>query len=632
MSIRTRFAPSPTGYLHIGGVRTALFNWLLAKRLGGKFILRIDDTDTERNRAEALQPILDGFKWLGLNWDEGPEVGGPHGPYYQSQKLARYQEAVKQLLDRGLAYWDYATSEDMKREREQAEKEKRPYLYSRNWKAETDEEHERFKADRRTPSVRLKMPRSGVCEFTDHIRGEVRVEWATEQDTVIQRSDGTVTYNLANVVDDFDMKITHVIRAEEHLSNTPRQIFMLEGLGYPRPGYAHVPFVAEPGSKNKLSKRKIGQYLKNPDFKKVYEHGRALAEKQLTRTVFEVAGRLKRSVDELIHNKRVTHTPSLDNVIYEELVKRLENKLSELRVGLKDQTKQVIVNVVAEMVEDIRANPGYLESYQYGERILKQLGPELPAETFNPVIVDFYRLVGFLPDALLNYLVLLGWSLDDKTEDFTRQQMIDLFSLERVNKAPASFDAKKLFAFQGRYMQALPLDKKVDMVLPFLVSTYTLAGNPKPNADPVLPADREYVRKIVAAIGPRLNVAGDILDYDYLFLPDDRITFDPATAEKQLRDAFKGSDRTPTPLAESLPALRKLVADAEPFDAATLKQRTEELAQSWGAKAGPLSNVMRVATTGREVGFSAYDTFAILGRDRCLARIDRAMKPGEPGA
>src|SRR4051812_215181 len=279
MTVRTRFAPSPTGYLHIGGVRTALFNWLYSRQRGGQFILRIDDTDQQRNVAESLQPILDGFRWLGLDWDEGPEVGGPFGPYYQSQKTERYQAAVKQLLDKGLAYWDYAKPEEMKAEMELAEKEKRNKVSSRRWMATTPEERAKFEAEGRTGSVRCKMPREGACEFKDHIRGDVRVEWAGEQDIVIQRSDGSVTYNLANVVDDFDMKITHVIRAEEHLSNTPRQIFMLEGLGYPRPEYAHVPFVAEPGSKNKLSKRKIANYLKNPDFKKVYEHGKSIADR-----------------------------------------------------------------------------------------------------------------------------------------------------------------------------------------------------------------------------------------------------------------------------------------------------------------------------------------------------------------
>ena len=265
MTVRTRFAPSPTGYLHIGGVRTALFNWLFARKHGGQFILRIDDTDQGRNVAEALQPILDGFRWLGLDWDEGPEVGGPYGPYYQSQKLDRYQEAVRQLLDKGLAYWDYATPEEMKAESEAAEKEKRPY----DLQPPVDGRDA-------TPTASGSRPRAarGRCG-QDAARGRVRVlattsaatwrcEWAGEQDIVIQRSDGTVTYNLANVVDDFDMKITHVIRAEEHLSNTPRQIFMLEGLGYPRPEYAHLPFVAEPGSKNKLSKRKIAAVPEEP--------------------------------------------------------------------------------------------------------------------------------------------------------------------------------------------------------------------------------------------------------------------------------------------------------------------------------------------------------------------------------
>src|SRR5437016_3905166 len=277
MPIRTRFAPSPTGYLHIGGVRTALFNWLFAKGQGGQFVLRIDDTDAQRNVDEALAPILHGLKWVGLPWDEGPEIGGPHGPYYQSKKNARYQEAVKTLLDRGLAYWDYATPDETKAERDAADREKRQFVYSRRWMAKTPAERARFEG--RQAVVRLEMPRTGKCEFRDHIRGDVSFDWAREQDHVIQRADGTCLYHLANVIDDYDMKITHVIRAEEHLSNTPRQIFMIDGLGYPRPEYAHVPFVAEPGSKNKLSKRKIANYLKNPDFKKVYEHGESIARR-----------------------------------------------------------------------------------------------------------------------------------------------------------------------------------------------------------------------------------------------------------------------------------------------------------------------------------------------------------------
>src|SRR4051812_27639385 len=212
MIVRTRFAPSPTGYLHIGGVRTALFNWLFARKHGGQFILRIDDTDQQRNLEAALAPILHGFRWLGLDWDEGAEVGGPHGSYYQSQKLERYQAAVRELVEKGHAYWDYATQEETKAEMEAAANEKRPKIYSRRWMAQTGADRRRFEAEGRVGAVKLKMPRAGACRFTDLVVGDTEVEWANEQDTVIQRSDGTVMYNLANVVDDFDMKITHVIR------------------------------------------------------------------------------------------------------------------------------------------------------------------------------------------------------------------------------------------------------------------------------------------------------------------------------------------------------------------------------------------------------------------------------------
>lgn len=512
MTVRTRFAPSPTGYLHIGGVRTALFNWLFARAHGGQFILRIDDTDQQRNVQEALQPILDGFRWLGLDWDEGAEVGGPHGPYYQSQRLDRYQAAVQTLLDKGLAYWDYATAEELKTEMETAEKEKRPKIYSRKWMAATPADRARFEAEGRTGSVRAKMPREGECRIVDQIRGEVVVPWAGEQDTVIQRSDGTVTYNLANVVDDCEMQITHVIRAEEHLSNTPRQIFLLEGLGYSRPEYAHVPFVAEPGSKNKLSKRKIANYLKNAEFKKVYDHARAIADK---------------------------------------------------------------------------------------------LGVATAPESFNPVLVDFYKTVGYLPDAVLNYLVRLGWSAGDR-EEFTRSEMVEAFTLEGVNKAPASLDVQKLLAFQERRFQALPLEQKVERVQPFL----TQAG---------FTVEPDHVRQIVEAAGPRLKVAGDILDYTEFFLPDDQLPYDEKALDKHVRKP---------PGADWVAGLREILATAEPFDAPTLQARVEDFIAAQAAKPRPVSQTLRVLVTGKEVGFGTYETLAILGRERCLARIDRVATSG----
>jgi glutamyl-tRNA synthetase len=515
--VRTRFAPSPTGFLHIGGVRTALFNWLFARQQGGQFILRIDDTDAERNVQEALQPILDGFRWLGLDWDEGAEVGGPHGPYYQSQRLDRYQTAVKQLLDKGLAYWDYATKDELKADREAAEKEKRPYVYKGKWRADTAADRARFEAEGRTGVVRLAMRTTGVCTFRDHVRGVMEVDWATEPDHVIQRENGTVLYNLANVVDDHDMKITHVIRAEEHLSNTPRQVFIAQGLGYPLPEYAHVPFVAEPGSKNKLSKRKIAQYLKNPDFKKVYDHGRAIAE---------------------------------------------------------------------------------------------ATGHHTSADTFNPVIVDFYREVGYLPDAILNYLVLLGWSLDDKTEEFTRDDMIRVFSLDRVNKGPASFDPKKLFAFQERYMQRLPLEPKAAMCLPYLQQA-KLVANPAP-ADAV-----GKVTAIVEAANERIRVAGDVLDYRDFFTPDDQLPYDEAAFGKQLRK--------PADAAGLLRKFRGHLAAASAFDARSLEALMDDFLQAEGIQLRQVQQAVRVAVTGKGVGFGLYETLAILGKEHSLARIDRAL-------
>ncbi len=513
--VRTRFAPSPTGYLHIGGVRTALFNWLFARKHGGQFILRIDDTDEARNVDSALAPILHGFRWLGIDWDEGAEVGGPHGPYYQSQKLPRYREVVRQLVQRGAAYWDYATPEELKAEREAAEKEKRSWLYSRRWMAQNETARRRFEAEGRKGVVRLLMPREGACEFVDHIRGQMKIDWASEQDHVIQRADGTVLYNLANVVDDFDMKITHVIRAQEHLSNTPRQLFMIDALGYPRPEYAHLPFVAEPGSSNKLSKRKLDAYLKNADFKKVHERAVAIAQ----------------------------------------------------AIGLKTA-----------------------------------------ADTFNPVIVDFYEQVGYLPQAIINYLLLLGWSLDDKTEIFTRQQMLDAFTLERVNKSPASFDVKKLSAFQERYMMALPLEEKIERVTPFLVKA-GLVGDPVP---------RDTIAQIVAAAGERLKIAGDILDYADFFTPDEALPLDEKIFDKRLRK--------PPGARELLRACRDALAEATAFDAASLEQLLQSFVQTKGVELGDIVHALRVAVTGKGVGFGLFETLAILGKERCLSRIDRALQ------
>ena len=514
--VRTRFAPSPTGYLHIGGVRTALFNWLFARKHGGEFLLRIDDTDQQRNVQEALQPILNGFRWLGIDWDEGPEVGGPYAPYFQSQRYERYQWAVKQLVARGFAYRDYARAEEIQAEREAAEKEKRQFVYSRRWMAEDAAAAAKFEADGRQAVVRLKMPRDGFCRIHDLIRGDVEFAWSMEQDHVVQRADGTCLYHLASVVDDDDFKITHVIRAEEHLSNTPRQIFIAQSLGYELPQYAHLPYVAEPGSRNKLSKRKLAQYLKNQEFKKLFEHGQQIANKLKLPTV-----------------------------------------------------------------------------------------PEL----FNPVVVDFYREVGYLPDAILNYLLLLGWSLDDKTEEFTREQMIHHFSLERVHKAPASFDPQKLWAFQQRHMQSLPMKQKVALVLPYLQRAGLVSVPPPCEIGPRL-------SQVVQAAGDRIKTAGDILDFSEFFVPDSALVYDEAAFDKRLRKPG---------VNDLIAKLSAQLAQLEPFDASTADARVHQFVNQQGIKIGDIIHILRIALTGKAIGLGMFDAMAILGRDSCLARLQQAL-------
>jgi glutamyl-tRNA synthetase len=513
VTVRTRFAPSPTGFLHIGGVRTALFNWLFAQKSRGQYLLRIDDTDQERNVEAALAPILHGFHWLGLEWDEGPEVGGPHAPYFQSKRGARYQAAVEKLLASGKAYRDFATPEEMDAERKAAEKEKRQFVYSRTWMARTPEDAARFEREGRKSVVRLLMPREGTLVLEDLVRGKVEFQWGQEADHVVQRADGSFIYHLANVVDDQDFGITHVIRAEEHLSNTPRQVFIVQALDYPMPKYAHLPYVAEPGSKRKLSKRKLDAYLKNPDFAKVHQHGTQIAQAM-----------------------GLTTTP----------------------------------------------------------------------ETFNPVTVDFYEQVGYLPHAIVNYLLLLGWSIDDKTEFLSREQMLELFTLERVHPAPASFDPAKLVAFQAHYMKDVPVGEKVERVLPFLQQA-RLVGDQ---------VDRARLARIVEVLGDRLKVFGDILLQGAFFFADTVVYDDKAFAKRLGDEAARARLRE----------YRGWLAERkDAWTAAALDQGTQAWLAAKGLGMGDIVHAVRVAVTGLGGGPSLFDTMEILGKDLCLARIDGAL-------
>ncbi len=519
-AVRVRVAPSPTGAMHLGLARTALYNWLFARQQGGVFILRIDDTDQERNQPEMLVPILDGLRWLGLEWDEGPDKGGPYEPYYQSQRRGVYQQAVERLLACGAAYLDYATPEEIAREREAARQEGRTFRYSRRWMGDTPEARARFEAEGRKPVVRLKMPQEGKMVVDDLIRGRVEFDLALEQDHIVQRADGSFIYHLTSAVDDGEFRISHIIRAEEHLSNTPRQIFIMQALGYELPRFVHLPFVAEPGSKNKLSKRKLKEYLKKPEFN---------------------------------------------------------------------------------------------ELMQRGEKVARRMGWKVSDELFNPVVVDFYERVGFLPEALVNYLALLGWALDDRSEFFGREELVRLFSLERVAKAPASFDPQRLMAFQVHYMMARSIPERVELVLPYLAGAGLIAT-------PVSDTEREMVSGIVRAAGDRLKVAGDILDYEYFFVPDEMLVLDKKALARWV---------LPEPQRAILRELFAVLRQQDGWTQERLSGVVEMLAARQGVKPMAVSQALRVALTGRDYGFAIVDVLVILGRERTLSRLARALAVAE---
>jgi glutamyl-tRNA synthetase len=499
--------------MHIGGMRTALFNWLWARHNGGQFILRIDDTDQARNQETALGPILQAFRWLGLNWDEGAEVGGPYAPYYQSQRGDLYRAAAAQLEAAGHAYRDFATKEEIDADRKQADREKRPYINIRRSLELTDTQKADLARQGKPWVLRLLVPRDRKVQLDDHIRGHVEWDCALLPDPVIQRADGSPLYNFATVIDDAQMQITHVIRAEEHLSNTPIQILIYQALGYQLPEFAHVPYVAAPGTKEKLSKRKIEQYRKNPFFKKMFEKA---------------------------------------------------------------------------------------------DEVFPQLGL-VGSAALDPVMVEYYERIGYLPSGVLNGLVRLGWSLDESTEIMSLDTMIKHFTLDRVVQAPAGFDPDKLYSFQGHWMHELPLDQKLDSCLPYLVQAKLIS-------EPVSAEMRAHVEQIIIALGDRLKVFSDILSAGYFFRDD--LTYDEKTFDKRVR-----KEGVPAHLT----AFRARLADLETFTVPVIEAALVAYCQETGEQTGTLIHALRLSTTGQAVGPGVYDCLALLGKEKSLARIDVAL-------
>jgi glutamyl-tRNA synthetase len=494
-------------------MRTAYFNWLWARHNGGQFILRIDDTDQARNQESALGPILAAFRWLGLHWDEGPDVGGPSGPYYQSQRGELYRAAAARLESAGLAYRDYATKDEIDADRKQAEREKRPYINIRRSLDLTDAQKAAYAAEGRPFVLRFLIPRDRKVVLKDHIRGQVEWDAALLPDPVILRGDGTPLYNFATVIDDAGMQITHVIRAEEHLSNTPIQILLHQALGNALPEFAHVPYVAAPGSKEKLSKRKIDQYRNNPQFRKMFEKG-----------------------DDVFPRIGLTGTAALD-----------------------------------------------------------------------PVMVEYYERIGYLPAAVLNALGRIGWSLDDTTEIMSLATMVEHFTLDRVVKAPAGFDPDKLYSFQGHWMKELPLDQKLAGCLAFLVQAKLIA-------EPVPAQTREYVEAVMIALGERLKVFSDILSAACFFQDD--FPCDEKNFDKRVR-----KEGVPAHLR----AFRQRLETVDPFTVPALEAALQAYCAETGEQTGTLIHALRLSTTGQPVGPGVYDCLVLLGKEKSLARIDAAL-------
>jgi glutamyl-tRNA synthetase len=476
-TVRVRFAPSPTGYLHVGGARTALFNWLFAHHYDGSFILRMEDTDRTRYQPEALADIMEGLRWLGLEWDEGPEVGGDYGPYYQSQRLDLYQKYAQQLVDSGHAYRCYCSPERLTLMREEQRRRGEPNLgYDRHCRYLTAKQRDEYEAQGIVPVVRLMVPLEGQTSFHDVLHGDTTVDNARLDDLVLLKSDGYPTYHLANVVDDHLMEITHIMRADEWLPSVPKHVLLYDAFGWEIPVYAHLPIILAPTGKGKLSKRHGG------------------------------------------------------------------------------------------------------------------------------VAVREFRREGYLPAAMVNFLARVGWAYDDKTEFFTRQELIEKFSLEGVNKSPAAFSYDKLEWMDGVYIRQLGTDDLAERLLPFL----TGAG---------LPADLATVRRIVPLVQERLKKLAEVVEWtDFFFTAELNYAPQLLVAKKMTAE-------------ESLAALRKAretLAALPDFEEKTLEQTLRALVEELGLKAGQLFGIIRVAVTGKKVAPPLFGTLSILGRERALERLDHA--------
>ena len=483
--VRVRFAPSPTGSLHIGGVRTALYNWVLARQTGGQFILRIEDTDQERLVPGAVEDIQASLKWMGLDWDEGPDIGGPYGPYVQSLRRPLYASVTKHLLDMGAAYECDCSPERLNILRERQRQQGLPPGYDNRCRSRPKSELDAARERGVPVVVRLKVPDHEEITFRDLVRGEITFDSARIQDFVIMKSDGMPTYHLAHVVDDHEMKITHVLRGDEWISTAPLHVLMNRALGYQRPEYVHLSVLLGQ-DKSKLSKR----------------HGAASA----------------------------------------------------------------------------------LE----------------------------YRDNGYERDAVFNFLALLGWSPGSDKEVMSREEIVRLFSLDRINDSPAVFDNEKLDWMNGVYVRQMSPDALTDALLPVLENAT------EPPWDKVArPISRERVKSLLPMVHERLKKVNEGPEALGLFFEEEISPSNEAIIPK-------GMDAAST--TSALKASLEVIAASTDFAAPSLEHGFRELATKLGLKPGQLFGAVRVAITARAVAPPLFDTMVALGRQKVMKRLDDAVR------
>ena len=474
---RVRYAPSPTGQPHIGNIRTALFNWLFAKRYGGEFIVRIEDTDQTRMVTGATEKILESLEWLGINWNEGPSIGGPYEPYFQSERLELYQKAAYKLLDEGQAYFCYCNSEELVKAREVHSKHHSNLGYRDNCYNLGEDEIKRFKDQNRIPAIRFRSPMGTIIVLNDIVRG--KVSWKSDilDDFVILKSDGFPTYHLASVLDDNAMKISHVLRAEEWLPSTPKHLALYSSLKLDPPIFGHLPMILGP-DRSKLSKR----------------HGA---------------------------------TSVLD-----------------------------------------------------------------------------YKEMGFIPQALMNFIVLLGWSLDDKTEIFDSIQLSEVFSMDRVVKSGAIFNREKLDWMNGYYIRQMGVEQLADAIISYWEDF--------PPKQIPMPIERSFLSRIVPLIQERLKTLSEAEDRISFFF------FNTLDYNANELDIKKITEQDPTYVLQKT---LDITGQINSFNGETLENDLRALAESMNLSPRKFFGILRIAITARSISPPLFETMEILGREICTKRI-----------